>query len=268
MTSLIRFLHISDTHFGPDTQFIYQNKNPYQDGLYLIAEIKKLPVTVDFIIHTGDVVSFQNDEAYKIAKEVLSQIHPPLYFVTGNHDDPVRLNSFPLFAQRTPLVKRSNSVSYFFEFQDTLFITIDAKHPDDNNPSGIIPEDVLLAVKKIIDESKKPFCLFTHFPVLKIDAPWMDSFLSIHNGDELHQILKVHHERCRGVFFGHLHQNLQMFKDGIVYTCVPSNTFQFGGWPTDEHISYNPDGLPAMNLVSIIESQVIVKRLAFSRKSL
>jgi Icc protein len=263
----IRFLHISDTHFGSSTDYVYHGKNPYLDALSLIKEIKELPCQIDFIIHTGDVISFQSQEAYALASETLKAINVPMYFTTGNHDDPIQLNEFPLFAKRTALVDNVNSVSYYFEHSQVLFIGIDAKHPDNQNPSGVISDEQVIAIKNFLATNQKNFCIFTHFPLIPLDAPWMDKHLLVSNGDVVHEMLSKNSKRCRGVFFGHIHQNLQIVRDGIFYCAVPSNTFQFGGWPTDEKISHNPQGKAAMNLVTITEQSTIVKSLGFERNN-
>jgi hypothetical protein len=179
----------------------------------------------------------------------------------------VQLNRFPLFAKRTQLVQRDDAVSYFFERNGVLFIGIDAKNPDHEDPSGIISQDQLEALENLLATTQQPFCLFTHFPLLPIDAPWMDRYLLVVNGGTAHKIIKKHQDRCRGVFFGHIHQKLQIYQDGILYCSVPSNTFQFGGWPTDEKISYDPKGKPGMNLITIGERSVIIKSVGFERSS-
>lgn len=258
-----RFLHISDTHFGPTRDFVFHGRIPYKDAEVLVSEILALPVKPDFIIHTGDVISFQDEDAYACAAEVLGRIKIPMYFATGNHDDPALLNRFPLFAKRNALVKRTDAVSYSFEINEYLCITLDAKHSDDENPSGILPPDQLEKLALLLNSSTKKFVVFTHFPALPIDAPWMDNNLLIANGRELHNILMQHSSRCMGVFFGHIHQPLHQYADGIQYTAVQSTTFQFGGWPTDKAIlSYNQRGRPGMNLVTLDGSLAIVKHLS------
>lgn len=266
MDSPVRFIHISDTHFGPTKDFVFQGRVPYQDSERLVADILALPFTPDFVIHTGDVISFQDEAAYGHAAEVLGRLGLPLYFATGNHDDPKLLNRFPLFAERKPLIERDDAVSYSFERSGYLFITLDPKHPDDDDPSGILPADQLAALSRLLASTTQRFVIFTHFPALPLDAPWMDENLRISNGAELHELLARHAKRCAGVFFGHIHQSLLLSKEGIHYTSVPSATFQFGAWPTDREIlSYNEKGLPGANLITLLGSQTVVKHLYFSR---
>lgn len=268
MNQPIRFIQISDTHFGPTKEFTFHGKVPYIDGQKLVDAINGLPFKPDFILHTGDLISFQHDDAYSIAEEVLKGINAPMYFTTGNHDDPSLLDKFPLFASRKNLTDVANSVSYWFEFRNHLFIVIDAKHSDDANPSGIISELTLQKFSNLLDESKLPFTIFTHFPPLPIDAPWMDKNLLIRNGESFHKIITKHATRSCGVFFGHIHQPLQIVRDGITYISAPSTTFQFGGWPTDNEIlSYNDGGVPGINIVSIQERHLVAKFLTLPIKT-
>lgn len=268
MATPIRFVQISDTHFGPTKDFTFHGKTPYSDGLKLVEEINRLPFKPDFVIHTGDLISFQHDDAYSIAEEVLKGLNVPMYFTTGNHDDPILLNKFSLFASRNNLSDIPNSVSYSFEFNKHLFIVIDAKHPDDANPSGVISDLILQKLANLLETNKLPFTIFTHFPPLHIDAPWMDKNLLISNGNLLHEIITKHSTRSCGVFFGHIHQPLQIVRDGITYISAPSTTFQFGGWPTDNEIlSYNDGGVPGVNIVSIQERHLVSKFLTLPIKT-
>lgn len=268
MPTTIRFLQISDTHFGPTKDFTFHGKTPFQDGINLVQQIQALPMKPDFIVHTGDLISFQHDDAYLIAEAVLKELKVPLYFTTGNHDDPALLNKFSLFSKRTQLTDNPNSVSYYFEFSGHLFIVIDAKHSDDANPSGVIPDLILDKLSSLLETTNQSFTLFTHFPPVSIDAPWMDRNLLISNGQTLHNLLVKHATRSCGVFFGHIHQPLQIVVDAITYISAPSTTFQFGGWPTDDEIlSYNEGGAPGINLVSITGKHLVSKFLTLPIKT-
>ena len=266
MNTPIRFLHISDTHFGPTKDYEYHGKNPYQDALRLVSYINHLPCAPDFIVHTGDVVSMQNEAAYALASEVLKSIKIPLYYVTGNHDDPQQLQQFEPFGKRISLLDDDRILSYYFEFGNYLFITIDAKNPDDHNPSGIISAQQINVVTDLLKSTNKPFAVFTHFPAMPIDSPWIDAHLLITNGASLHQCLTAFSDRCLGVFFGHIHQPIHMMVDKILYTSAPSSSFQFAGWPTDtDTLRYNDTGLPGLNLVTIGDKgSVTVKKITIS----
>lgn len=263
---MIRFLHISDTHFGPTKEFIIHGKNPYNDSLKLVEFVRSLPCQVDFVMHTGDVVSFQDPAAYKLAEEVLKAIPDPIYFVTGNHDDPKFVRSFPLFAPKTDFKSTPNAACYTFEAGDLLGVVLDVKHPDNSVPSGVLTKAIYEELEQILSTHKKRFALFAHFPFIPFDTPWMDQNLLVDKGEDLHKLIVRSKERCAGVFLGHIHQATAVSRDGVNYYSAPSSSFLFGGWPIDiECPSHNPQGLPGCNLVTIDEGKTVVKFLHYPR---
>ena len=96
------------------------------------------------------------------------------------------------------------------------------------------------------------------------NAGAMDANMLVVNGGELHEILRPARERIKGVFHGHIHQSLQIMKDGICYTAVPSTYSQFTAWPTDETAVRDPDYLPSYNFVQYLpDGQTIVHQHTF-----
>lgn len=264
---MIRFLHISDTHFGPTKDYVMHGKNTFRDNCRLVQYIKDLPSPIDFVMHTGDMVATQDPASYTLAEEVLRQLPHPLYLVAGNHDMPGVLKSFALLAPHKNSGTLQGSLSYSFDVGFLQGIVIDVKNPDDKIPSGLLTDEVLKELEKTLTQSKKRFALFTHFPILSFDAPWIDAHLLTSRGQELHRLLVRFKDRCAGVFLGHIHQASAVSQDGITYYSAPSSTFLFGGWPSDEKIiSYDVAGLPGCNLVSIDESKTVVKFLHYSRE--
>ncbi|NIR92463.1 MAG: phosphodiesterase, partial [Gammaproteobacteria bacterium] len=55
----------------------------------MVQLINKLPVTPDFVVHTGDVVSDPHPKSYALAAETFAGLQVPIYFVNGNHDTAV-----------------------------------------------------------------------------------------------------------------------------------------------------------------------------------
>lgn len=259
----LRFLQISDTHFGPTKDFTIFGKVPYLDFAKVLSKIQNLKFQYDFIIHTGDVVSLQDKAAYKIAEEQLSFLNRQLYFVTGNHDDPRLLKNFGLFAEKLDLSSDEGEVSYYFGTKGYLNIVLDVKHPDDSNPSGVLKDSTLHAFQRLLESTKEPFVLFTHFPIHKIGALWVDTNLLIKDGEKIHALCVKYKERCKGVFYGHIHQPTINVVDGIQYISCASTSFQLGGWPNDvEIISHEEQTPPGFSYVRMNEQGTFIRFVA------
>jgi 3',5'-cyclic AMP phosphodiesterase CpdA len=77
------FLQISDTHIGFD-----KAANPDARGTAITAveKIKALAEKPDLILHTGDITHLSTDAQFDDARQILSEIGVPIFFVPGEHD--------------------------------------------------------------------------------------------------------------------------------------------------------------------------------------
>ena len=93
----------------------------------------------------------------------------------------------------------------------------------------------------------------------------MDAYMLIINGDRFHDMLVPIRERVRGVFYGHIHQNVQTSKDGVLYVAVGSTFSQFTAWPGKTAPSFDPEHPPAFNFVHLLPDQTIIHQHNFPR---
>ena len=74
------FVQITDTHFGDGDHFARVEK--------IVAEINELPMDIECVVHTGDVVSdnILQDTIVSRGLAILEKLSMPIHFVAGNHD--------------------------------------------------------------------------------------------------------------------------------------------------------------------------------------
>lgn len=80
-TSLVvRFIQITDTHFG--------QRNHLDLTIKLIDQINRLPYRIDFAVHTGDIMHdlILDEATVKAGLDAMSGLNMPVYYVPGNHD--------------------------------------------------------------------------------------------------------------------------------------------------------------------------------------
>jgi 3',5'-cyclic-AMP phosphodiesterase len=261
----VYFVHISDTHIGPESDFELYGQKPLPHAQRLIEAIQKLPAKPDFIIHTGDVVADPDPDSFMLAAETFAELELPIYFVNGNHDDASDIHQYLSMGDKTDVTDDQNTLSYTFEVKGVRFLVLDGRAPDEMNPHGLLSEAQLELARKEAQPEGPPLVIFIHFPVLPLNSPWMDENMLLLNGEELHQALLPARGRLRGVFHGHVHQNMQTIRDGIVYTAVASTFFQFSAWPNDEEVRYAPDEPPGFNFVHLTPESVIVHQHTVAR---
>ncbi len=259
----VYFLHISDTHVGETEEFLYHGVNTFARTKKLIERIDTLQFRPDFILHTGDIVDNPSHKSFQLAKEAFQKLRIPIYYVNGNHDDAFCINEYLKMGPKVDLDLSKDKLFYKFETNENLFIALDARGPDEIDPEGLIPEEHLQIVENEITTSKFPVSIFVHFPPINIDTQWMDKKMLIQNGKKLHEILIKNKSKVRGVFFGHVHNNITMFKDEILYSGVASGMRQFSLLPNREvNVSYIDINLET-DLVCIDDGQIIIKQVIF-----
>lgn len=266
MSTPIYFVHITDTHIGDTTSFLLDGFNTYDHAQRLIETVNDLPVQPDFIIHTGDVsATVPNEASYILAEQLFSQLNAPVYYVSGNHDQPQMMRQHLTFGQKNDLWQDEECLVYTFDFGDERFLVLDGSGDLDIVPRGRLGERQLNLVKNEILTEGKNLTIFIHFPLLSLDSPWMDDNMLLVNGEELHQALLPARNRIRGIFHGHLHQPMQMTRDGITYTCARSSFGQFSAWPNETSIQNRPHELPGFGFAHLVSTHTIYHHHIFER---
>jgi 3',5'-cyclic-AMP phosphodiesterase len=262
---ILYFVHISDTHWGPDPDFELYGRKPHHYAGRLAEIINNLPVQPDFVIHTGDVVADPNPDSFMLAAETLDQLEVPVYYANGNHDRASDIHQYLAIGPKEDLIEGQDVLCYAFEVKGYRFLVLDGRGPDDIDPKGLISEAQLEVVRGEATAEGPPLVIFIHFPVLPMNSPWMDDNMLLMNGQALHQALLPARNRIRGIFHGHVHQSMQTSQDNLVYTAVASTFFQFNAWPTDEESAFAPDEPPGYNFVHLTPERTIVHQQTFEK---
>lgn len=261
----VYFVHVSDTHFGPTVDYARQGYRSYPYARKVVEIINSLPTRPDFVIHTGDVVTHPNDDAYRLAAEVFAALEVPIYYVTGNHDISADIHRFLPMGPKVDCQAGTDTLSYTFEVRDNRFLVLDARGPDDIDPHGFLTDDQLDVLRREATPDGPSLTIFVHYPALRVNSPWMDANMPILNGTEMHRALLPARGRLRGVFYGHIHNSMQSFCDGILYCAAGSVFAGFTTWPDEAMIRADHDAMPAYNFVQCLPEQTIVQQRSFRR---
>ena len=259
---MLHLIHFSDTHLGPSSEFSLLGVNPYKRTMQMLEAIDELDFVPDLIVHTGDVTDDPSTEAYQIAKEAFASIDCPLYFATGNHDDASLIKQNLPMSPHTPLVGDEDRHAYYWDMGHMRFYCLDAKVPEAEGPHGEIPRNQLDALRDDISSHSHPYAVFLHFPPFRLGSEWMDEKLILTNGPDLHEILiesSPDRYRVRGVFFGHTHRSIQLYREGILYSGIASPAFQFSMTPQDGPPVVDPDSPIIFNHVTFLPNSTAIK---------
>ncbi len=257
----LTFVHISDTHIHPDPYYTksYANVTPHAGALALVDEINKLPFEPDFVLHTGDVAYDPDPAAYRACLSILQQINYPVYYVAGNHDHSPSLQRLML-NRSDPLP----TLHYALEANGIQIVCVDSNGPAEP-PAGYIVDEQLEWLKGLCEaEDERPLIIAVHHNVLDVGVPWLDNYMGIRNGERFHQAILPAKDRLRGVFFGHVHQNLDILRDGILYSSCLSSWTQFQAFPGMTHTTSDTGAEPGFSVVTITDTQTFIRRHRFA----
>ncbi len=226
----------------------------------MIDLINDLPFHVDFVLHTGDVVFDPHPEPYEAAKTLFSRLKYPIYYLNGNHDHRDYLQKILLGK-----AEAANPFDYEFEVNGVQIVCVDSNGPEAVPPSGHVTDAQLTWLQGICSAADpRPLVIATHHNMLPTGIPWLDNYMRTANGEQFHQAILPARARLRGVFFGHVHQNLDIYQDGILYCSTLSSWTQLMAYPGMDDTIRDETAQPGFSLVHITAQQTFIRRYRFS----
>lgn len=264
MNKPVYFIHISDSHLGPDRSFEAYGRKPYDSLTRLLDAVRKVPVRPEFVIHTGDVASGKGAErgdprSYQLMEELRSGLDVPFYYAVGNHDDPAEVLELRMGDKTATFDGDEPIVSYAFEFGNERFVVLHSQGPHEEvGAGGKLPSGQIEFLTEQLQTAKQVTVFLHHCP-LDLDSEWFRDRADMKDGEELHAALRPHAERLRSVFFGHVHRGVQIVRDGIHYCSVSTPYCGLNYWPDVSETDTDTACPLPFNLVTLTETATIVK---------
>lgn len=262
---MLTFVHISDTHITFDENYIkpYARYTPLVGVRRLIEEVNALPFTPDFILHTGDIAFDPHADLYEDIRALFSAFRAPLLTIAGNHDDRIALQRVlqgSTDPQADPVSDREiNGVQI-------LLLDSNANAPEEV-PSGRVSDEQLAWLDaKCAADDDRPLVVAIHHNVVPLGVPWLDHVMGTRNGLAVHTILKQARDRLRGVFHGHIHQNLDVLREGVLYSAANSSWCSFMSYPLADydHITDDRVQQPGFSVVHVTRDHTSIRRHSFN----
>lgn len=220
----LRFGWVTDVHYA---------EAPEKWGRYFTESIQKIKEAVtlfneekvDFVIETGD---FKDQTEPPVESETLTYLEKietqfsmfkgERYHVLGNHDlDSLSKEQFLMNVTNSGIGKKKSY--YFFEKAGFRFVVLDACYKangedyDHNNfhwKDTNVPNDQLVWLKDVLNESAYPVIVFVH---QLLDG---EGDLFVNNANEVTGIMEES-GKVKAVFQGHHHTGSVSVVNGILY---------------------------------------------------
>lgn len=260
---LLTFIHMSDTHIHTDPEFTgeFINFSSRRSIHELIDQINQLPMDIDFVLHTGDIMTDpEKAEDYEVAREILSQIKYPVYYLAGNHDNSAAIQQVLLGRTGSEITR---NLDYILEIRDIQVICLDSTTHAEDSHNGRIEDEQLAWLDELCSaKDDRPLVVAIHHHTLPLEAPWLDRIV-LANGVAVHNTLLKAKDRLRGVFYGHVHENTITTRDEINYYSVLSGWFQTRTWYDQQTPTNDSMHNPGFNVVTLTERDTFVRFYRF-----
>ncbi|NDC38122.1 MAG: hypothetical protein EBZ48_08720 [Proteobacteria bacterium] len=261
MQTPLSFIHISDTHIGPDASFELKGIRTAARAEYVVNLIANLPFKPAFVAHTGDVVAEPDTRSYEHAARIfrrLEEMGIPMRYVAGNHDDAKDLRQLLNISGIEELSQDQDFLSYAFSATGHRFVVLDAK-PTNRNWSGALAEHQFDFLSREIAAQPESLTVLLHYPSRGLNVPWIEERMLLQNGLRLHQLLRsLPSGTVRGVFAGHIHCAASAVEDGILYQSAPATSLAFRAQPKVAALEIASEPAPMFSVVSFEEARTIV----------
>jgi 3',5'-cyclic AMP phosphodiesterase CpdA len=285
--TLLTFVHISDTHFEPAVRLDQQTAygSPRLVAFFaklremgvdlaaahrasvsaevanqaLIDAVNALPFPIDFVLHTGDVMTdAANADQYAAIKPYMEGFRAPVYYLRGNHDNLDGLRSL-----MPNLTTHSTTLDFVIEHNGVRVVCVDSATHGVDHGGRLSDEQLAWLSAQLNAEPEKPLLAAIHHPPLSLGSEMMD-FFGITNGAQVHEVFRSAVPRLQGVFFGHIHQVVDMVRDGVYYSCVQSPIAQpalIPGGLNANGLHHEPN--PGFTLVVVTTEQTYFRRVNY-----
>jgi Icc protein len=246
-----KFIHITDTHFVPPGNLLYE-LNPIDRLALCVGDVNKHHPDAAFAILTGDLAHKGQPEAYDALKRELDKLVMPYHLLVGNHDD--RANFRAAFPQAR--FDANGFVQFTFDMgEGVLGVCLDTNEP--GKPWGTFCETRAAWLKETLRRTgDQPVIVFIHHPPFKVRLKRMDDISLL---EPRHFIEAIAGRRnIRHMFFGHLHRPLAGSWRGIPVSTLRATSHQVAlDFVIEGRIpgSHEP---PAYGVVLLEEDQMIV----------
>ena len=237
MPGIIRLLHLTDTHLLGDRQAKLRGVPPLATLQAVRAHATTHFANIDGTLLTGDLVH-DDPQGYALVHEVFKDSATPVYCIPGNHDIPDVM--YKTLSGGPFNVAQVNATGNWI----IVLINTWIAHTAD----GEINDDQLAEIDEILDEHPNHHALLClHHHPIPMGSAWLDK-VSLRDADEFRACI-AKHGNVRGVLWGHVHQALDVFIDGVHYMSTPSTCAQFLPHSANFAVDNKPPGYRTLELM-------------------
>lgn len=214
--TVLRLLHITDTHLHADPQGCLRGVNTYRTLSRVLDCAATDTRPPDAVLATGDLAQDETRAAYQHFVDLVSRLNAPVWCIPGNHDAP----GFMSEMLATPPMHFGGTLNRPPWCIILLSSFVAGDHGGRIEPAELEWLDATLAAHR-----DAHVLLAMHHHPIPLGSRWLDE-LGLYNRGELLQIVD-RAPQVRVVLAGHVHQASDLCRNNVRYLTTPSTCFQF-----------------------------------------
>ncbi|NOZ52431.1 MAG: 3',5'-cyclic-AMP phosphodiesterase [Gammaproteobacteria bacterium] len=239
---MVNILQLTDTHFFEDPNRELYGVNTRASLQAVLRQVELSHIPYDLVLATGDLVHDETEAGYKALAQMFAGLAAPSYYLPGNHDAPHIMEKV--------LVNSTLDGFSVVVRGEWCIILLDSSAS--GQVEGYLSESILQRLhNELVHQLDRKVLIALHHHVVDVQSVWLDR-LNLTNNAAFRNIVAAH-SNVKAVINGHIHQELQVQQNGILYLGTPSTCFQFkpgldkpgiddGRPPGFRHILLNNDG--------------------------
>jgi len=236
--SCLRVIQITDTHLNRAEGGTLLGLNTDFSLQHVIALARGERERVDLVLATGDISDHGAAEAYRRAGDYLQAFAAPIAWLPGNHDCADTMSD---------VLGGEHGLDRAVESDNWLIVMLNSQIPGEvDGQLGQSELDWLQACLAEADSRGLHCLVCLHHQPLPMGSDWIDQQMV---KDHAAFFACIEQANCvRGVLWGHVHQQLQLERDGVLLMSTPSSCIQFAPGSADFKVDDQSPGYRWLDL--------------------
>lgn len=234
----VRLIQFSDPHLSGDPASTLRGVACLPALQAVVADAAHRCHRPDGILLTGDLVQ-DDPQGYRWIRHVFGNSRVPVMCLSGNHDLPDHM--------RTELAQAPFHVGGEVEMGRWTIVLLDTWM--EHSANGQIGAQQLARLHEVLQAHRNQhFLICLHHHPVKMRSEWLDH-VGLDDADEFLAIVRSH-ANVRGVLWGHVHQSMDSFVNGVRFMASPATCAQFQPGSKEFAIDNRPPGYRVLELMA------------------
>lgn len=232
----VRLMQLTDLHLVGNPERTLRGINTAATLRSVLTHARTRCEGLDALLLTGDLVH-DDPAAYLHIARIFGDADVPVYCIPGNHDTPEQMR---IALARPPFQVGGSAV-----LGSWVIVLLDSYVP--NTDGGRLGTDQLAHLERTLSAHRDKHALIClHHHPIAMGSEWLDN-VGLQDATAFRNLI-ARHRTVRGVVWGHVHQSLDVFMDGVRYMATPATCAQFKPHSDDFALDDKPPGYRLLEL--------------------